>query len=95
MAGLKQPKRVSWAKDLHQIVDVRGIYVCVGSDYVRILDVEPEVRSINDRRLRMSGIEPRRAGCTKDIGVAEVNHRLGNGSQERMVCRRIGRSVDQ
>ncbi|CAL9113137.1 unnamed protein product [Musa textilis] len=32
---------------------------------------------------------------TMDIGVAEVNHRLGNKPLERVMCRRIGRSADQ
>jgi len=33
--------------------------------------------------------------CAKDIGVAEVNRRLGNKPQERTMRRRIGRSANQ
>ncbi len=33
--------------------------------------------------------------CAKDIGVAEVNRRLGNKPQERTMHRRIGRSTNQ
>ncbi|URD76278.1 hypothetical protein MUK42_33720 [Musa troglodytarum] len=53
-------------------VDVGGIDIAPG-DHVGILDVELEVRSTIGRRLRTSGIGPRRACCTKNIGVVEFN----------------------
>ncbi|CAL9106655.1 unnamed protein product, partial [Musa textilis] len=58
-------------------------------------DVAPEVRSTIGRRLRTSGIGPRRACCAMDIEVVEVNRRLSNKPLERVMCRRIGRSADQ
>ena len=69
----------------------------VPEEHVRRLDVGPVDRSTYRQKASDRGLEHRakKSGyCAKDIGVTESTGRLGNRPQERMMRRRIGRSVE-
>ena len=69
----------------------------VPEEHVRRLDVGPVDRSTYRQKASGRGLGHRakKSGyCAKDIGVAESTGRLGNRLQERMMHRRIGRSVE-
>ena len=69
----------------------------VPKEHVRRLDVGPVDRSTYRQKASGRGLGHRaKKGryCAKDIGVAESTGRLSNRLQERMMQRRIGRSVE-